>query len=68
MRRRNCSLTENLEPRLVLSPLSLQGGVDLPRDTAPRDEFTLVVATRDGQTSSSQRLLIANDVSFTPVP
>jgi hypothetical protein len=72
MRRRSCSLTENLEPRLVLSPLSLRGGVDPPRDTPvdtiPREEITVVVAARDGQISSSQRLLIANDVRFTPVP
>jgi hypothetical protein len=73
MRRRNCSLTENLEPRLVLSPLSLRGSVDPPRstppDSAPQDETPLQVFTRDSQQSQvSQRRFVLSDVNFVPVP
>lgn len=72
MRRRNCSLTENLEPRLVLSPLSLRGSVDPPRstppDSAPQDETPLQVFTRDSQQSHvSQRQLVLSDVYLVPV-
>lgn len=72
MRRRNCSLTENLEPRLVLSPLSLRGSVDPPRstppDSAPQDETPLQVFTRDSQQSQvAQRRFVLSDVNFVPV-
>lgn len=72
MRRRNCSLTENLEPRLVLSPLSLRGSVDPPRstppDSAPQDETPVQVFTRDSQQSQvSPRRFVLNDVNFVPV-
>ncbi len=72
MRRRNCSLTENLEPRLVLSPLSLRGSVDPPRstppDSSPQDETPVQVFTRDGQQGEiSQRRFVLSDVNFVPV-
>ena len=72
MRRRNCSLTENLEPRLVLSPLSLRGSVDPPRstppDSSPQDETPVQVFTRDSQQSQvSQRRFVLSDVNFVPV-
>ncbi|MBL6705894.1 MAG: hypothetical protein ISQ06_07265 [Planctomycetaceae bacterium] len=72
MRRRNCSLTENLEPRLVLSPLSLRGSVDPPRstpsDSAPQDETPLQVFTRDSQQSQvAQRRFVLGDVNLVPV-
>lgn len=72
MRRRNCSLTENLEPRLVLSPLSLRGSVDPPRstplDSAPQDEIPVQVFTRDSQQSTvAQRRFVLSDVNFVPI-
>lgn len=72
MRRRNSSLTESLEPRLVLSPLSLRGSVDPPRstptDSAPQDETPVQVFTRDSQQSQvSQRRFVLNDVNYLPV-
>lgn len=71
MRRRNCSLTENLEPRLVLSPLSLRGSVDPPRttapDSAPRDEIDVVAFTRDSQSQVSPRQFVLSDVHVVPV-
>lgn len=71
MRRRNCSLTESLEPRLVLSPLSPRGGVDAPegnvRDNAPRDEIVAPVTGQDEQVTSASRLLVLSDVGFVPV-
>lgn len=72
MRRRNCSLTESLEPRLVLSPLSLRGSVDPPRstppDSAPQDETPVQVFTRDSQQSQvSQRRFVLSDVNLVPV-
>ena len=72
MRRRNCSLTENLEPRLVLSPLSFRGSVDPPRstppDSAPQEETPVQVFTRDSQQSQiSQRRFVLSDVNFVPV-
>jgi hypothetical protein len=71
MRRRNCSLTENLEPRLVLSPLSFRGSVDPPRstptDSAPRNEIDVVAFTRDSQSQVSQRQFVLSDVYLVPV-
>jgi hypothetical protein len=71
MRRRNCSLTESLEPRLVLSALSPRGGVDVPeenlQDNAPRDEFVVPVTVQDEQVTSASRLFVLSDVSVVPV-
>ncbi|MFT5327158.1 MAG: hypothetical protein ACI8P0_005047, partial [Planctomycetaceae bacterium] len=71
MRRRNCSLTENLEPRLVLSPLSFRGSVDPPRstppDSAPSDEIDVVAFTRDSQSQVSPRQFVLSDVYLAPV-
>ena len=67
MRRRNCSLTESLEPRLVLSALSPRGGVDVPEDNAPRDEFVVPVTVQDEQVTSASRLFVLSDVSVVPV-
>lgn len=71
MRRRNCSLTESLEPRLVLSAISPRGGVDPPRDTftdsTPPDDNSVAVPTRDSQGQVSKPQLIVNDVSDVPV-
>ncbi|MDA0283168.1 MAG: hypothetical protein O3B86_07415 [Planctomycetota bacterium] len=63
MRRRNCSLTENLEPRLVLSPLSFRGSVDPPRSTPP-EETPVLVSARDSQGQDLQRpfVLDASDI------
>ncbi|MDA0809971.1 MAG: hypothetical protein O3B68_18405 [Planctomycetota bacterium] len=65
-------MTENLEPRLVLSPLSLRGSVDPPRstppDSTPQDETPLQVFTRDSQQSQvSQRQFVLSDVYVVPV-
>lgn len=76
MRRRNCSLTESLEPRLVLSPLSLRGNVDAPHestsDPGPREDFTVttresVTATRDSETATPQRQSRTSEQADTPV-
>lgn len=56
MRRRNCSLTESLEPRLVLSTVSPRGGVDPPRDASADSETSAdqqdVPVNRDGSDQS----------------
>lgn len=71
MRRRNCSLTENLEPRLVLSALSLRGSVDPPRTTPPDsaspDETDVVAFTRESHSQVSQRQFVLSDVYIVPV-
>ena len=71
MRRRNCSLTENLEPRLVLSPLSFRGSVDPPRstppDSAPIDEIAVAAFTRDSQSQISPRQFVLSNVYLVPV-
>jgi hypothetical protein len=70
MRRRNCSLTESLEPRLVLSALSPRGSVDAPdekqRDDAPRDEVVADDSVHDEQATSASRLLDRDDVGVVP--
>jgi hypothetical protein len=69
MRRRNCSLTESLEPRLVLSSLSPRGNVDAPRestsDSEPREDFT--VTTRERDTATPQRQSRDSEQTDTPV-
>lgn len=72
MRRRNCSLTESLEPRLVLSPLSLRGSVDPPRSTPPesalQDETPVQAFTRESQQNQvSPRRFVLNDANFVPI-
>lgn len=74
MRRRNGSLTESLEPRLVLSAVSPRGSVDPPRDSSadsePRTESDAVASSGDGQSQavrSSRRQRSTDEVSYSPV-
>ena len=72
MRRRNCSMAEHLEPRLVLSALALRGSVDLPRsspvESAPQDNDSFLVSSRDiQQNQDTQRQFVIDDANFVPV-
>ena len=72
MRRRNCSMAENLEPRLVLSALVLGGNVDPPRSTPPesepQDKDSFLVSSRSTEQSQDlHRQFQINDANSVPV-
>lgn len=74
MRRRNCSTTESLEPRLVLSAVSPRGSVDPPEDHSvdaeSRSDSDVVASNGDSQRQTvhaSQRQRNADEVIYRTV-